>query len=69
MLLNNPELAHQMAKERMRDSLRAMEQERLIEIAQDASQRRAWRLPVGLILSRLLAPFRRLPSRQIPQGG
>ncbi len=58
----NPYEAQLLAKERMKDALREAEQERLIRAAKGPRKSRAWRLPVALILSSLLALFMRPQS-------
>ncbi len=43
-MLYEPLLAHQMAKEQMKDNLREAERTRLIRVAEDSRKSRRWRL-------------------------
>jgi hypothetical protein len=62
----NPYEGHQMARERMKDTMREAQQGRLIRAAKGPRQVREWQLRVALILSSLLTLFIRPQSRQIP---
>jgi hypothetical protein len=53
----NPLLDKWLAQEHMKDTMRDAEQARLIGAAKGPRKSGAWRLPVSLILSSLLALF------------
>lgn len=51
-MMFNPYLAHEMAKENMKDALREVERARLIEVTNPPGKSRGWRLPTVLIFMR-----------------
>ena len=61
-MLYNPLLAHQMAKERMKNILREAERDRLISAAKSPSQAQERRIPKALISGNLLALLARPQS-------
>lgn len=56
-MLYEPLLAHQMAKERMKDILREAQQARLTTVAEGSRKSQGWRPLVASIFSSLLALF------------
>ena len=58
-MILNPFTAQRLAKERMKDALREAEHARLIRAAKGPRRPQGRRLPVALILSRLLSLFMR----------
>jgi hypothetical protein len=58
-MLYEPLLAHNMAKERMKDFLREAKQAHLAREAEGPNVSQRWRLPIASVFSSLLAIFTR----------
>jgi hypothetical protein len=56
-MLYEPSLAHQIAKERMKDTLREAKQIQLGRIAERPRKSQNWRLPIASVFRSLLALF------------
>jgi len=75
-MLYEPLLAHQMAKEQVRDNLRKAGHTHLIQVAKDARKSRRWRLPslpsfrglLALVVRPWCKPLRLKPGEEASNG-